>query len=86
MSILITGSTGKIGSLVVSKLAGKGVQVRAMTRSPEKASFPAGVEAVKGDLLDTASVRKALKDLVESNGLEYFGIGRNTRGSRASPE
>ena len=24
--------------------------------------------------------------LVESNGLEYFGIGRNTRGSRASPE
>lgn len=61
MSILITGSTGKIGSQVVSKLAGKGVQVRALTRSPEKASFPAGIEAVKGDLLDTASVRNALK-------------------------
>jgi uncharacterized protein YbjT (DUF2867 family) len=63
MSILITGSTGKIGSQVVSKLAGKGVQVRAMTRSPEKASFPAGIEAVKGDLLDTASVRSALKGI-----------------------
>jgi len=61
MSILITGSTGKIGSQVVSKLAGNGVQLRAMTRSPEKASFPTGVEAVKGDLLDTTSVRQALK-------------------------
>ena len=61
MSILITGSTGKIGSQVVFKLAGNGVQLRAMTRSPEKASFPTGVEAVKGDLLDTTSVRQALK-------------------------
>ena len=61
MSILVTGSTGKIGSQVVSKLVAKGAQVRAMTRSPEKAAFPAGVEAVKGDLLDTASVRTALQ-------------------------
>lgn len=61
MSILVTGSTGKIGSQIVNKLAGKGVHVRAMTRSPEKASFPSGIEAVKGDLLDTASVRSALQ-------------------------
>jgi len=61
MSILVTGSTGKIGSQVVSKLVAKGAQVRALTRSPEKATFPAGVEAVKGDLLDTASVRTALQ-------------------------
>jgi len=61
MSILVTGSTGKIGSQVVSKLVAKGAQVRALTRSPEKATFPAGVEAVKGDLLDTISVRTALQ-------------------------
>ena len=61
MSILVTGSTGKIGSQVVAKLVAKGAKVRALTRSPEKAAFPAGVEAVKGDLLDTASVRNALK-------------------------
>lgn len=61
MSILVTGSTGKIGSQVVSKLAAKGAQVRALTRSPEKATFPAGVEAVKGDLLDTTGVRTALQ-------------------------
>lgn len=61
MSILVTGSTGKIGSKVVSKLVASGAQVRAMTRSPEKAAFDAGVEAVKGDLLDTNSVRTALQ-------------------------
>ncbi|HMH68541.1 MAG TPA: NmrA/HSCARG family protein [Pinirhizobacter sp.] len=61
MSILVTGSTGKIGSQVVSKLVAKGAQVRALTRSPEKATFPAGVEAVKGDLLDTTGVRTALQ-------------------------
>ncbi|WP_250633589.1 SDR family oxidoreductase [Pinirhizobacter soli] len=61
MSILITGSTGKIGSQVVSKLVAQGAKVRALTRSPEKAVFPAGVEAAKGDLLDTASVRTALQ-------------------------
>ncbi|HEY4146772.1 SDR family oxidoreductase [Pinirhizobacter sp.] len=60
MSILVTGSTGRIGSQVVSKLVASGSQVRAMTRSPEKATFPAGVEVIKGDLLDTTSVREAL--------------------------
>ena len=61
MSILVTGSTGKIGSRVVTQLAQQGVEVRALTRSPEKARFPAGVTAVKGDLLDADAMRAALK-------------------------
>ena len=61
MSILVTGSTGKIGSKVVAQLAQQGMAVRALTRSPEKAQFPAGVTAVKGDLLDTDAMRAALK-------------------------
>ena len=61
MSILVTGSTGKIGSQVVAQLAQQGTEVLALTRTPEKARFPAGVTAVKGDLLDTDAMRAALK-------------------------
>lgn len=61
MSILVTGSTGVIGSQVLAHLVSKGVEVRALTRSPEKASFPAGVAAVKGDLSDVDSFRQAIQ-------------------------
>lgn len=60
MSILVTGSTGVIGSQVLARLQGQGVEVRALTRSPEKAQLPAGVTAVKGDLSDIESMRQAL--------------------------
>ncbi|MEI9988928.1 MAG: NmrA/HSCARG family protein [Rhizomicrobium sp.] len=60
MAILVTGSTGTIGSQVVSHLQGKGVEIRALTRSPEKAQARAGVTPVKGDLADVDSVRAAL--------------------------
>src|SRR6266568_2808184 len=59
MAILVTGSTGTIGTQVLNFLDGHGA-VRALTRSPEKAHFPAGVTAVKGDLADIDSVRVAL--------------------------
>jgi uncharacterized protein YbjT (DUF2867 family) len=60
MSILVTGSTGTIGSEVVTQLQGKNADVRALTRSPEKAQLPVGVTPVKGDLSDLDSVRAAL--------------------------
>jgi uncharacterized protein YbjT (DUF2867 family) len=47
---LVIGATGNIGSQVVSQLAAKGAPVRAMTRDPQTARFPAGVEAIRGDL------------------------------------
>ncbi|MGH8156877.1 MAG: NmrA/HSCARG family protein [Rhodanobacter sp.] len=62
MNILVTGSTGTIGSLVVRGLAAQGASVRALTRDLDKVSFPAGVTAVKGDLTDIPSMRAALKD------------------------
>jgi uncharacterized protein YbjT (DUF2867 family) len=61
MAILITGSTGVIGTQVLAHLAGKGMEVRALTRSPEKARFPEGVTAVQGDLSDVDSVRRAMQ-------------------------
>lgn len=63
MNILVTGSTGTIGSLVVRGLVAQGAHVHALTRDPDKASFPAGVTAVKGDMTDIRSMRAALKEV-----------------------
>jgi uncharacterized protein YbjT (DUF2867 family) len=60
MTILVTGSTGAIGSRVVANLAAKGAEVHAFARSPEKILFPDGVTAVKGDLMDVEATRKAI--------------------------
>lgn len=58
--ILITGATGTIGSEIVRQLAARGEQIRAVTRDPATAQLPAGVEVVRGDFLDTASMAAAL--------------------------
>ncbi|MGA3251463.1 MAG: NmrA family NAD(P)-binding protein [Paraburkholderia sp.] len=60
MAILVTGSTGVIGQQILKHLNGSGAEVRALTRTPEKAQFPAGVAAVKGDLSDVDAVRQAI--------------------------
>lgn len=60
MSILVTGATGYVGRHVVTQLAAAGEQVRAMTRNPANADFPAGVQVVHGDLLKVDMVAAAL--------------------------
>jgi uncharacterized protein YbjT (DUF2867 family) len=49
-NVLVIGATGNIGRQVASQLAGRGVQVRAMTRNPDAAALPPHVETVRGDL------------------------------------
>jgi len=63
MSILVTGATGTVGSLVVQGLADAGADVKALVRRAGKASFPAGVEEVVGDLMDIPSMRAALNSV-----------------------
>lgn len=63
MSILVTGATGTIGSLVVQGLAAAGAEVCAFVRTPGKQSFPAGVKEVVGDLTDVPSLRAALSSV-----------------------
>ncbi len=60
MSILVTGATGTIGSLITQGLADAGAEVKALVRQPGKRSFPAGVTEVVGDLTDVPSMRAAL--------------------------
>jgi uncharacterized protein YbjT (DUF2867 family) len=59
MTILVTGATGTVGRNVVEQLVKHGADVRALVRDPAKANFPAGVNTVKGDLLDVDSLRSA---------------------------
>ncbi|SAL25035.1 NmrA family NAD(P)-binding protein [Caballeronia humi] len=61
MAILVTGSTGVIGKQILEQLGGTGAEMRALTRSPEKAQFPADVTAIKGDLSDVDAVRQAMR-------------------------
>ena len=58
MSILVTGGTGTVGSAVVKELLRRGETVKVLTRDPSKLKDTKGVSAVKGDLLDPASVRQ----------------------------
>jgi uncharacterized protein YbjT (DUF2867 family) len=63
-TILISGATGKQGGAVIRALAGKGFRLRAMTRKTDSAAAlalaAAGVELVRGDLDDAASLEAAL--------------------------
>ena len=48
--ILVTGATGNVGRQVVARLVAVGEPVRALSRHPERADWPPGVERVAGDL------------------------------------
>ncbi|WP_257446683.1 SDR family oxidoreductase [Archangium lipolyticum] len=60
----VTGSTGLLGNNLVRLLASRGVKVKALVRSPERAwKLLAGVpvELVKGDLADVESFASAMR-------------------------
>ena len=59
MTILITGATGRVGRNVVEQLTKRGASFRVLTRDPSKVNFAAGVEVLKGDLLDLDALRAA---------------------------
>ncbi len=72
MTILVTGATGTVGRRVVEQLLERGERVRALTRAPERAEFPPGVEVVGGDLEDPASLAPALRGVT---GLHLITFG-----------
>ena len=62
--ILITGVTGQQGGAVAQALQGAGFLMRGLTRKPDSDRAAAlardGVDIVKGDLDDQATLRRAL--------------------------
>ncbi|MFF4198697.1 SDR family oxidoreductase [Nonomuraea sp. NPDC001831] len=59
--ILVTGATGNVGRHLVDLLLGAGEQVRAISRNPERAGLPDGVEVVRADLSQPEDLRAALR-------------------------
>jgi uncharacterized protein YbjT (DUF2867 family) len=48
--VLVIGGTGNVGRHVVGQLEAAGARFRVMTRNPDAAGLPSGVEVVRGDL------------------------------------
>lgn len=65
--IFVTGATGLVGGRLVRGLASDGVPVRAATRSPARARFDAGVEAIGWD-----GVRVAAADLAGARAIVHL--------------
>jgi uncharacterized protein YbjT (DUF2867 family) len=66
--ILVTGATGLVGGAVVRQLVARGVPVRALVRSPEKAAALAGpaVETVVGDFERPETLGPALRGVTRA--------------------
>jgi nucleoside-diphosphate-sugar epimerase len=60
--ILLTGGSGFVGGRLISLLERQGVRLRCLARSPEKMRprVRPGTEIVQGDVLDPASLDRAL--------------------------
>lgn len=63
--ILVTGATGTVGRTLVDRLLEAEAPVRALTRRPEFANLPAGVEVIHGDLADPSSLAPALHGVTQ---------------------
>ena len=61
MKVVLFGASGMIGSRVLAELVRRGHSVTAVVRHPEKVEAATGVNAVKGDVTDTASVATVAK-------------------------
>ncbi|MEV0621382.1 NAD(P)H-binding protein [Nonomuraea sp. NPDC050404] len=81
MTILVTGATGTVGRSLVRQLLQAGQQVRALTRSPERAALPPEVETVKGDFNDPAGLARALRGIERMHLVAIDGYGPLTTGA-----
>jgi dihydroflavonol-4-reductase len=63
MSLLVTGSTGQMGSGIVEALVARGESVRGLVLpgEPTERLLSAGVEVVEGNVLDPISLRAAVE-------------------------
>jgi len=83
--ILVTGSTGNVGTEVVKQLAAAGHKVRALVRDTKEATgkFPTNVDVVVGDLDNTESLVNAMKGVDKIYLLAPFSPGLVTQEQNA---
>jgi len=76
-TVLVVGSTGSIGHLVVEEAVRQGYAVRALVRTPSKArKFPAQVEVISGDVTRPETLTAA----VEGADAIVFTLGSDGKG------
>ncbi|MGK5553904.1 NAD(P)H-binding protein [Actinomadura kijaniata] len=73
MTFLVTGATGTVGRHVVAELLRLGRDVRALSRTPDSAELPGGVEVVGGDLADVASLEAAFDGVTAVHLINFAG-------------
>ncbi|EMA19813.1 MULTISPECIES: complex I NDUFA9 subunit family protein [Haloarcula] len=61
MNVLVVGGTGFIGQHLCRELDDQGHTVTALSRSPEDATLPSGVETVAGDVTEYDSIESAFE-------------------------
>jgi uncharacterized protein YbjT (DUF2867 family) len=79
--VLVVGGTGMLGSQIVDRLIARGKRVRALVRPTSRTEHlvEAGVELASGDLLEPASLRRALEG-VDAVVTSAAGYTRHTAG------
>jgi dihydroflavonol-4-reductase len=90
-TVLVTGSNGFIGSHLAAELVRRGFSVRAFHRKTSDTSMLNGldVEHVHGDLLDSSSLRNAMKGcdtVFHTAAIVSFWKGRNEEQFRINVE
>lgn len=60
MKIVLYGATGKAGSRILKELLGRGVEVVAVARHPDKLSRAAGLTVQQGDLSSVDAIAKTI--------------------------
>jgi NADH dehydrogenase len=83
--ILVAGGTGRLGTLLVERLVGRGHPVRILTRDPARAGSPADgqVTVMTGDVRDRQSLEPALAG-VETVVSAVHGFNGSARGALAA--
>ncbi|BCS52378.1 NADH-binding protein [Geobacter sp. SVR] len=84
-TVLITGATGFIGKRLTRLLLERGCRVRCLARGTAVA-IPAGAEAVRGDMLDRASLLPLLKGIDTAFYLVHSMAGGRTGFERRDRE
>jgi tryptophan-rich sensory protein/uncharacterized protein YbjT (DUF2867 family) len=59
--ILLTGATGYVGSRLLTALQSRGAALRCLARRPDALPETARASAIQGDLLDEATLRRAME-------------------------
>src|SRR5215472_11347079 len=74
--VLVTGATGRQGGAVIRHMLPKGWKLRALTRKTDGASLQRlasqGIEVVKGDMEDPASLERAVRGVYGVYSVEDF--------------